>query len=543
MKNYKEMTHEELLGYVEELQNRKKYGLVWEDKPEDVVEQCKEMLPVLEEVSDRAIEKDDNGVTNLLIEGDNYHALSVLNYTHAGKIDVIYIDPPYNTGNKDFVYNDQYVDKEDSYRHSKWISFIEKRLSSIKHLLKQDGVFFVSIDDNEQASLKLLCDEIFGEENFITQFIWRRSGTGGLRGIFPVTTHEYILVYAKNKLSITNKWFAPYSENSRNAFKSSDEKGEYKTQALYLTSLKYVDSQAYFIDLPDGTRAKPPLGRGSWRYVESTYRDELEKGNILFKKVKTSPLLLANGERASYNIYTKQYISDEGTNPPSILPDDIVGQTRSAKSELKKMFGSDVFDYAKPSTLIKYIIQLVNKSEGITILDFFAGTGTTGHAVLELNKEDGGSRQFILCTNNENGIAEEVTYPRVKNVIDGYADVEGIPANLRYFKTAFVKQTSVSDDTRRELVKKSTEMICVKESTYKKVYDNKKYKVYKNNEYITGILFDLDSIKEFKEKIDGAGMPAHLYIFSLSNDTFSDDFSSLEVEHTLCPIPESVLEV
>ena len=257
----------------------------------------------------------------------------------------------------------------------------------------------------------------------------RRSGTGGLRGVFPITTHEYILAYAKEKLSINNKWFAPYSEDSRGAFHSSDEKGEYKTQALYLTSLKYVDSQAYFIDLPDGTRAKPPAGRGSWRYIESTYKDEFKKGNILFKKVTGSPLVLENGSRAGYNIYTKQYISNDGTNPPSILPDDIVGQTRAAKAELKEIFGLDVFDYAKPSSLVKYLINLVGIHKDAVVLDFFAGTGTIGHAVLQLNKEDGGNRHFVLCTNDEeldhNGnavkhrICTDICYPRIKKVIKG----------------------------------------------------------------------------------------------------------------------------
>jgi len=159
-----------------ELKKKKKYGLVWEEKPEEVIDMCKKKLPVLKEVKNKEIITDKNKPMNLLIEGDNYHALSVLNYTHAKKVDVIYIDPPYNTGNKDFIFNDRFVDKEDGYRHSKWLSFMEKRLKLAKNLLKDTGVIFISIDDNEMAQLKLLMDDknkgLFGEENFVQNFMW-----------------------------------------------------------------------------------------------------------------------------------------------------------------------------------------------------------------------------------------------------------------------------------------------------------------------------------------------------------------------------------
>ena len=162
-----EYTHEELIEYIKTLKKQKRFGLVWEDKPENVVRECETKLPVVKEVEEKAIENASGEPTNIIIEGDNYHALSVLNYTHAGKIDVIYIDPPYNTGNKDFIYNDCYVDKEDTFRHSKWLSFMEKRLRLAKNLLADDGVIFISIDDNEQANLKLLCDSVFGDNNLL----------------------------------------------------------------------------------------------------------------------------------------------------------------------------------------------------------------------------------------------------------------------------------------------------------------------------------------------------------------------------------------
>lgn len=201
-KDYTNWSRDELIKEIEQLRKRKQYGLVWEPKKENVVEQCKTELPVLEEVKEKEILTDPEKPVNLLIEGDNYHALSVLNYTHKGKIDVIYIDPPYNTGNKDFVYNDNYVDEEDSFRHSKWISFMSKRLSLAKNLLSKDGVLFISIDNNEIAQLKLLCDEIM-PNSFVTTLHVQMSTVQGQKVRAAksgniVKNAEYILVYSKS---------------------------------------------------------------------------------------------------------------------------------------------------------------------------------------------------------------------------------------------------------------------------------------------------------------------------------------------------------
>lgn len=544
-KPLQDYTKEELLAYVKHLKKQKKFGLVWEDKPEQVVTECETKLPVLQEAAERALTADPEKPTHLIIKGDNYHSLSTLNYTHAGKVDVIYIDPPYNTGNKDFIYNDSYVDTEDSFRHSKWLSSMSKRLELAKKLLSDTGVIFISIDDNEMTNLKLLCDQIFGGDNFITQFIWRRSGAGGLRGIFPVTTHEYVLTYGQNKNNLTTRWIAPYSEASRAAFSGSDEKGLYKTQALYLTSLKQTASQSYFIELPDGTRAKPPVGVGSWRFIEETYQKELDAGNIVFKKVKSSPLVLESGEKAAYNIYTKQYISEDGTNPTSILPEDIVGQTRAARAELKKIFSKDVFDYAKPTSLVEFLLKLVNMPKDITILDFMAGSGTTGHAVLKLNEQDGGNRQFILCTNNENGIAENITYQRIKKVTEGYGNTVAIPANVRYMKTEFVDKQKTNDQTRLAIIERATDLIRVREDAFTALIDEAGLKVYNGADHVAAIVFNPDGIADYVRQIEQLGLEkaVHLYVFSLSNYAYQDELPETKLEITTCPIPESVLEV
>ena len=224
------LTNDEKSALIELLRKQKKYGLVWEDKPEAVEERLREELPVLIEDAGKAIVSEDaDAPRHILIEGDNLEALTALAYTHEGRIDVIYIDPPYNTGNKDFVYNDQFVDKEDSYRHSKWLSFMSKRLRIAKRLLSDKGVIFISIDDNEQAQLKLLCDEIFGQDNFLG-LITRRQSSGAKNDTGEnrvVTTADYLISYAKNDFS-----FSPYYVANQKTYPREDEESKFSPRAL-----------------------------------------------------------------------------------------------------------------------------------------------------------------------------------------------------------------------------------------------------------------------------------------------------------------------
>lgn len=228
LKNFENQSKQNLVAEIsrlkKELKKRKKYGLVWEEKPEEVVEMCKTKLPVLKEVKGKEIITDKKEPVNLLIEGDNYHALSVLNYTHQKKIDVIYIDPPYNTGNKDFVFNDKYVDKEDSYRHSKWVSFIEKRLKLARNLLKKTGVIFISIDDNELAQIKLLCDEIFGENNLVGLVSVAKGTTTGQDAKKFGSSADYLLVYGMSDFIVGR---LVLSEKDKKRFDKKDGRGNY----------------------------------------------------------------------------------------------------------------------------------------------------------------------------------------------------------------------------------------------------------------------------------------------------------------------------
>jgi len=557
---------EKLKGEIErlkkELKKRKKYGLVWEEKPEEVVEMCKEKLPVLKEVKNKEIITNKNKPVNLLIEGDNYHSLSVLNYTHPKSIDVIYIDPPYNTGNKDFIFNDKYVDPEDAYRHSKWLAFMEKRLRLAKNLLKDTGVIFISIDDNEVAQLKLLMDnpDLFGEDNFVAIFP-RKSGVAPRIDAKHVSVeHDYVICYARkfNSLDLNKIYTA---ENG--GYKLEDEfvktRGKYKLNKLDRGSIHYSESLVYPIKASDGSLVWPG---GSKRRKNWTWRWSKEKVNwgiknkfIVFKKTK-------NG----WSVYFKQYqyVDNEGNPIERQIPFKsfiLNFPNEQGNKELENIFQKRIFDYPKPTGLMKYLINL-HRNKNAIVLDFMAGTGTTGQAVLELNKEDEGNRQFILCTNNENNICTDVCYPRIKKVIEGYKNlkdekIEGLGGNLKYFKTEFV-DAEPSDKNKIKLTKQATEMLCVKEGTFEKVIDNERFKIFKNSGHYTGIIWDQLAIPVFKKAIKDIKGRFSVYVFSLGDEDFSEEFADLNKKRSeaksrterssgariqLSPIPEAILRV
>ncbi|MBK6484276.1 MAG: site-specific DNA-methyltransferase [Chitinophagaceae bacterium] len=273
-KDYSNLTKDQLLEVIEKLEGKKKYGLVWDEErvPEKVVTDCQDKLPVLTEVKGKEITTDENEPTHILIEGDNYHALSVLNYTHKGKIDLIYIDPPYNTGNNDFKYNDKFVDKNDTWRHSKWLTFMSKRLELAKELLTEKGIIFISIDDNEQAQLKLLCNAIFGEENFITNIIWEsKTGASDAKTIDTIT--EYILVYVKSpgKTNYSRNKFSYEVKRYRFTDEYEEIRGPHYTDNLDRGGLRYSDSLNFPIVCQDGTTTNP---NGRTEFVNNGWTEE-----------------------------------------------------------------------------------------------------------------------------------------------------------------------------------------------------------------------------------------------------------------------------
>jgi adenine-specific DNA-methyltransferase len=534
-------TQEKLLAEIErlkkELKKKKKYGLVWEEKPEDVVEMCKEKLPVLKEVKGKEIITDKNKPMNLLIEGDNYHALSVLNYTHKGKIDVIYIDPPYNTGNKDFIYNDHYIEKEDSYRHSKWLSFVAKRLKLAKNLLKDTGIIFISIDDNEVSQLKLLMDspDLFGESNFVAQFIWNKKTGRQNDAKFVSTNHEYILCYLKN----VNKGkinLLPRTEELNKSYKNLDKDPRGPWASVKMDAKSGSKSSLYEITFPNGIKWKPSPGRYP-AYNKENLLKLYNDNRIWF------------GESGKNVPRQKVFLSEvqQGLVPNTLLLAQEVGNTQKAKEDYKKVLPNVDFDNPKPLGLIKYL-SIMGGDKDANILDFMAGSGTTGHAVLEMNKDDGGNRKFILCTNNENKICEEVTYPRVQRVIKGYRTlkgekIDGLGGNLKYFKTDFVDYKESTDKNKIKLTKEAVEMLCVKEGTFESVLENEDFKIFKNHNHYTGIIFDQLAIEDFKKAIKDIKVKISVYIFSLGDDSFEDEFKDIKQKVKLSPIPEAILKV
>lgn len=399
------------LTEIQRLLNNKKYGLVWEEHAEKVEEEMKTKIPVfVEDESKKISDNHDSEDYNFLLEGDNLHSLHLLEKTHAGMIDVIYIDPPYNTG-KEFIYNDNSVNKVDSFFHSKWLSFMKTRLSIAKNLLKESGVIFISIDDNEQANLKLLLDEVFGEQNFSANFIVIRSEGGGLAKQ-AVIGHDYLLAYAKNLSQ-----FIPLG-------KPKDIRGK----------VEIINGEKYWIET-DWLRRQ--FGKyGTLPYEEILQvkgQDKLNEINLGLEEGRY--ILIPKKDQHIVGRYRR--VADDTSKFYTILKH----LNKNGKTDLVQLDLADRFDFPKPVSLIKEMIfGATIKNKNATVLDFFAGSGTTGQAVTELNAEDGGNRKFILATNNENNIAEEVTYERMKRVSAGTEKYKAHPMNLKYFKTAMINK-------------------------------------------------------------------------------------------------------
>ena len=548
---YDSMDRDALIAEIEALKKRKKFGLVWEDKPEQVLTDCEHKLPVLQEVKTLAINTDEDKPTNLLIEGDNYHALSVLNYTHGGKIDVIYIDPPYNTGAKDWQYNNDYVDKEDGYRHSKWLSMMENRLRLAKNLLTDSGFICCAIDHNELFTLGCLMDEIFGEANRIGVVTVVHKVEGRLDGKFFATSNEYVLVYAKNadNAVLLN---TELTQKKIDEFNLEDEVGNYKLKQLRRAGSNsnredarnmffpiYYNSESETFSLQksdDAIEILPINPRGDekvWRWGSELTGRKLS--DLVYKKTNNR-----------HDIYLKARLEDYPGERATTVWYKPKYSAASATNLITQMIGRGKFAYPKSVYAVMDFIKITSKPNSV-VLDFFAGSGTTGHAVAMLNKEDGGSRRFILCTNNENGIAREVCQPRIKAVIKGndkLPEITKIPFNLRYYKTAFVDSCKVpTDQDKARLTQKSAKMICVKEGTFAVVKDLKTYKIFRNKDRYTAIIYNESAIDNFKKcaaKINGK---IAAYIFSLGDDDYADEFADMRDKIRVCAIPEAILRV
>jgi len=543
-----------------------RYGLNWMDVPEAFDKDSEDKIPILEEVAEKAVEAEGplaGRPPHVIIEGDNYHALTCLNYTHRKKIDVIYIDPPYNTGSDGFTYKDkrfltefpdgQKVPKEHPLRHSYWLSFMEKRLKLAKNLLSDKGVIFISIDDNEQANLKLLCDKVFKEENFVAEFVWKKKQGGGNDSGFVVTEHEYVLCVAKNISKFEMGLDKSYQLDDK-LYPLKDEKGEYGLITLDKASIQVSQSLIYEITGPNGETYYPRVVKGKqscWRWSRSKVEKQYDE--LVFK----------NGK-----VYTKYY-RPQGVTPKSLLVDAIYGRTESGNDDIKEIFETKPFAYPKPVLLVKHLLSISSGGNNKPIiLDFFAGSGTTLHATLNLNKEDDGNRQCILVQQSEgdNNICENVTYERNRRVMCGYTNakgesVDGLGGSLKYYKTGFVgkhQSKNANDADKVELAEKAGCLIALAENTldtikvpeaakgFWQIYsDNAEKKkrytcIYHNGDYgkVSDFVAKIDELRTTDKKSKFT-----VYVFSWNSPDFFenefDDLKNIEIK----AIPKPILEI
>lgn len=482
----KNITDEEALTNLSMIENeltKKKYGLIWEEHEERVDKELETQIPTFEEVKDKEIVSNPEDKFNFLLEGDNLHSLYLLEKTHKELIDVIYIDPPYNTGNNDFKYSDTFVNKEDCYRHSKWLSFLARRLDIAYKLLKQGGIICISIDDNELYQLKILCDEIFGEENFIANIVIETAnGVFGTRASQAkktiVKVKDYVLVYAKNKIKInhdfqelympTNDLFdSHYSIILDNNLNKSNLLDYLKNDKKIVDLFKKYDTKLTLNNISKIMRINDDFNKYIIDNSSKIYQDvayslkvpkEFEKDLSDGKIIKYKNCILFKTKNGNGTVrqyvpfkdslkFTDEYFSEY---KKSVVIGDLWEGFDADMKNVTKEGDCEFSNGKKPVRLIKQLLKWYNVRNA-NVLDFFAGSGTTAQAVLELNEKDNGNRNFILCTNNENNICEDITYQRIKTVITGKRKdeskySEGIKANLKYYKCTYIPRINSEDE-------------------------------------------------------------------------------------------------
>lgn len=452
---YSSLTREALIDVLRRRDALAHYGLVWERKEID---------------PDRALNRDFVGFEldedqscgrapwrNLLIEGDNYDALRALVTHYAGQVKLIYIDPPYNTGRRDFVYNDHFVDQTDRYRHSIWLDFMYQRLRLARDLLAPDGAIFVSIDDHELFNLGLLMNQVFGEQAFVANCIWQKRYSRENREAIG-DAHEYLLVYSPNPDRFkVRRGRIPMTEKQARVYRNPDNPKETdptkRWRALPLTAQGYRPNQMYEVVSPSGKKHRPPEGR-CWSLIEPEFRKLESAGRVYW------------GKSGSSQPSEIRFLSEvEGAVPWTWWPHEEVGHTDEARKEIQALFGTQTaFDTPKPTRLMRRVLEIGAPEKDALVVDFFAGSGTFGQAVLEMNREDGGERRFILVANTERtaeepdkNIASDVCAARLRKVIDGYsskggATVTGIGGNFAYLKAHTVPLHRLDERLTDEMV-------------------------------------------------------------------------------------------
>ena len=533
---------------------QRRYGLVWEDKPEAVEETLRQYLPVLEEVPARYLPPAEvSAPAHTLIEGDNLHALTVLSYTHAAQVDVIYIDPPYNTGNRDFIYNDRFVDREDGYRHSKWLSFMAKRLKLAKTLLKETGVIFISIDDNEQAQLKLLCDEVFGEENFVANVVWQKkyAGSNDHKTIAPM--HDFLVTYRKSES--WQRRLVARSDKNNSQYRHEDAKGVYRADNYTCNKSADERPNLYYPVLNPNTGEEIwPKRTAVWRYSKERHAQNVAENAVYWGKD-------GKGKTPAFKRYRDSLAGGGGTVPNTWWDHEFAGHNDQAKKEILELFAdadkSQLFSTPKPTLLIQRVMQIAAGPNAL-ILDFFAGSGTTLHATMALNAEDGGSRRCILVTNNENNICEQVTYERNRRVIQGYttpkgAAVPGLAHNsLRYYRCVAPVPRTPTLRHRRELVRRATDLLCLKENCHEPLPGTPAdgaFRAFGSPTGATVIVYDDLAVEAAAAFVAALPVPpaappgqpwCAVYVFAPGSYAYQEEFGAVAPRVRLSALPEAL---
>lgn len=438
-----DVLRQEISGEVVE-GSQERYQFTWPDKKKSVVLANQPIAKTLRLEREKSVGRDGTAgsidTENIYIEGDNLDALKLLQETYLGKVKMIYIDPPYNTGN-DFVYEDDFSQDKDEYItgsgqldeqgrqlvqnpesngrfHTDWLNMLYPRLRIARDLLSEDGVIFISIDDNEQENLKKICDEIFGSQNLVNVFIWNCSTAGGIRPKFASKTHEYIMCFAKNKDNL-NMFFAPLSDDAKKMYTQSNEKGLYRDKDFIFKNKSTNPNQRYLIKCPDGELVQPKPGY-IYRFVRERFDEALADGLVTFKQTETGPLLTSDGKQAHWNIYIKKYLGDAMGAPSTLIPKEMMSIYNAGTQCVQSLFDNQrVFDNVKPVDVITYLANMVTERDSI-IMDFFSGSATTAHAVMQMNAEDGGNRKYIMVqlpeTTDEKSEARKAGYKTICDI-------------------------------------------------------------------------------------------------------------------------------
>ena len=458
---YQDYSKDELIRLLRERDRRPRFGLLWE---RDLIDHDRSVngdfvaLDLVPELSHGA-----PPFGNLVIEGDNFDALRSLRMTHAGRVKCIYIDPPYNTGNRDFIYNDRFIDREDSFRHSKWLEFMYRRLELARELLAEDGSIWVSIDDNEVFHLGMLMDQVFGEGNRVATCIWQKAYAPKNSAQHFSDDHEYLLVYALNG----ERWRPnpmPRTSSQDKIYKNADNDPRGLWRPDNLSARNPYSLGTYPITCPSGRIIPgPPSGR-YWVISEQKLKAlDADKRIWWGKDGNNVPSL-------------KRFLSEvkQGVVPQTLWKYEEVGHTQDSKKELLDVLqfadSAAVFSTPKPLRLLDRVLHIATKGDDL-VLDFFAGSGTTAQAVLKLNAEDGGKRRFILVSNTEataeepdKNLCRDICAERVRRVMGGYRNrkgesVPGLGGHFAYLRTRRLPAESVFRSVQHDQVWTALQLI------------------------------------------------------------------------------------